>query len=543
MVYTSHKTNTSAGFTLIEMLIVAPIVVLVIGGFIGLMVALTGNVLGGSSRNKLIDETESSLSSIKQDTRLAVQFPQTGLTPASPQGYNSSTTPWSTTTHHAIIMRQVATTKNPLDPSRDIVYKKDTSGNCSTDPYLFDVVYYFTQPVANGPYHLWRRVVFDSASSPCTGVTPWQRSSCAPGHATVAICQTDDEEVSTHISGARWFYPAMPDTSTASVSDLVSHISNINGGTTSTGEAWINTSSIFNPSSDAGVNASSLILLLSTTDSPGGKQVSYTGITYATRFAALSDSGGVATPPNTAPPGSQTFAYTGNSQSWTVPAGVYTLTAEVWGAQGGTVYAAGGLGGYAKGTFTVTPGQTLYIYVGGTGSYGTSLSGAGFNGGGNGNYYGGGGGGATDVRRGGTALSNRVIVGGGGGGGGYYANPGGIGGGTTGGTGGNATNGTAAYGGGGGTQTAGGTGSGTYPGVTGSLGIGGNAGSNTGPYAYAGGGGGGYYGGGGGAASVSSAGDGYGASGGGGSSYVGGVTGGTTTGGMQSGNGTAKFSW
>ena len=187
------------------------------------------------------------------------------------------------------------------------------------------------------------------------------------------------------------------------------------------------------------------------------------------------------------------FAYTGNVQSITIPtAGTYKL--EVWGAQGGSgSYSTGGKGGYAKGNISLTSGTTLYIYVGGKGSFSTSAgSTGGWNGGGNTqNYaYAGSGGGATDIRRGGKALSNRIIVAGGGGGSAgtgssAYGN-GGTGGGTSGGAGRYLTTTGESQTGKGGTQTSGGSGYGN--GTSGSLGQGGNG------YDNAGGGGGGYYG-------------------------------------------------
>ena len=217
------------------------------------------------------------------------------------------------------------------------------------------------------------------------------------------------------------------------------------------------------------------------------------------------------------------FSYTGGVQTFTVPAGVTSVTVESWGAQGWTGSYSGGLGGYATGSLSVTPGQTLYIYVGGQGTTATGAgvpSGAGWNGGGNGQTsassgFAGGGGGASDVRVGGTALANRIIVAGGGGGSTNNGScNGGNGGGLTG------TKGGGAYSGGyGGTQVAGGS-------FGGDLGQGGNAIVSYTP--WNGGGGGGYYGGG--------TSDAHG-SGGGGSSYIGGVTGGSTTGGTRAGNG------
>jgi hypothetical protein len=217
-----------------------------------------------------------------------------------------------------------------------------------------------------------------------------------------------------------------------------------------------------------------------------------------------------------------TFAYTGAAQTFVVPVGVTSITVECWGAAGGNDGGSNtvGAGGYLKATIAVTPGETLNLYVGGSGG---TLNG-GWNGGGNGGgtgTYGGGGGGASDVRRGGTALSNRVIVGGGGGGVGYMIpGNGGSGGGSTG------VQGGGMGGGGGGSQTAGGAGVGA--GTAGSFGNGGTGGISN-PQT-GGGGGGGYYGGGGGNNTM------YSGGGGGGSSYSSGTII-TNTQGVQSGSG------
>lgn len=239
------------------------------------------------------------------------------------------------------------------------------------------------------------------------------------------------------------------------------------------------------------------------------------------------------------PPSTTTLNYTGGMQSYTVPGGVTTLTVDLMGAQGGAGYPAvsqGGKGGKITGTISVTPGQVLQIYVGGAGGNGSaSASGTmGYNGGGlgalyAGSYAGGGGGGASDIRVSPYALANRLAVAGGGGGGAYNSSTadydrGGHGNGTSGEAG--YSNGVSATGAGGygGTQSAGGGGgfwSGYCTAPSGSLGLGGNAGSCTNS---GGGGGGGYYGGGGGVW----------AGGGGGSSYL---VNGTNTMGFQSGNG------
>ena len=210
-----------------------------------------------------------------------------------------------------------------------------------------------------------------------------------------------------------------------------------------------------------------------------------------------------------APNCTATFSYTGNYKTWTVPAGVTSATIALKGAEGSGGYGStatyGGKGAVVTGTLSTTPGQSLYIYVGGAGGYvngspgtGDQVMNPGWNGGATGrkwtSYPGGGGGGASDIRSTVDDLNSRLAVAGGGGGAGREGTP------TKGGDGG-APNGQPgadpSWPGGGATQSAGGSGS-SY-GAAGTFGIGGAGYTNACSYGAgcpAGGGGGGYYGGG-----------------------------------------------
>jgi hypothetical protein len=223
-------------------------------------------------------------------------------------------------------------------------------------------------------------------------------------------------------------------------------------------------------------------------------------------------------------PGNKTFRYTGRVQRFVVPPDVTSIKVDAFGGAGaGYRYPkicygpCFGRGGRTEADIPVTPGEMLYVRVGGMGLGGdySGSGGGGFNGGGSGGYggyWGGlGGGGASDVRESGDQLKDRVLVAGGGGGQGTgassYYGIGGNGGGTTG------ANGSGYNRGGfGGSQSDGGTGgvgnqgSGGEPGQPGdngalALGGSGGAGGQGGSYGDGGGGGGGgggYYGGGGG---------------------------------------------
>lgn len=271
------------------------------------------------------------------------------------------------------------------------------------------------------------------------------------------------------------------------------------------------------------------------------------------------------------------FSYTGSVQTFTAPVdGEYTL--EVGGAQGGGESdLEGGKGGKSTGKVTLKKGETIYLYVGQSGSnnYGTA-SGT-YNGGGAaGGVFGTAGGGATHIaktQRG--ELKNYadhkedvlIVAGGGGGASADYnknKSTGGYGGGTTGSQGGQFPSGAAYYmdvRAGGGSQTSGGCAGKTHAIVnitegssgnhhydwtmSGNKGLFGQGGSgkkyngyNT-SYSgytdnYGAGGGGGWYGGG---STVENGGA------GGGSGYTGGVTEGSMQTGVNEGNGYAKITY
>jgi hypothetical protein len=118
---------------------------------------------------------------------------------------------------------------------------------------------------------------------------------------------------------------------------------------------------------------------------------------------------------------------TGAEQPFTVPTGVTSLqVAAVGGTGQASTYLgstiSGGLGALVNASLPVTPGQQLYVEVGGGGSGAAG----GFNGGGKGSENGAGGGGASDVRTcsiaagscsgGGGTLGSRLLVAAGGGG-------------------------------------------------------------------------------------------------------------------------------
>jgi hypothetical protein len=277
-------------------------------------------------------------------------------------------------------------------------------------------------------------------------------------------------------------------------------------------------------------------------------------LTSTTTYYAEALVGGIAVS------GSSTFGFTGGMQTFIVPPGITSVQIECYGGQGSAALSAapglGGLGAYASGSLTVTPGQVLNIFVGGQGGIPTG----GYNGGGNGgDASAGGGGGATDVRVGGITLGNRVIVAGGGGGGGtssdgcpgvFMGGNGGVGGGGAGLNGMNSPSGGGGFGGNVGVGGAPGMGCANFMGTAGTVPNGGDGmtiGCSNVP--GGGGGGGGYLvGGGGGGGTLGTPActgneKGGGGGGAGGSSFTGTLTNSSTAQGFNIGNGSVIITW
>lgn len=119
-------------------------------------------------------------------------------------------------------------------------------------------------------------------------------------------------------------------------------------------------------------------------------------------------------------PDTYNFVYTGALQQFIVPNRVTAIQVKSIGAKGGTGARGqvGGAGANITTTLNVTPGQILYVVVGGfPGQSATAKYGFGGNGG-SGTNYGGAGGGLSGVFTSATpAISNALVIAGGGGGG------------------------------------------------------------------------------------------------------------------------------
>lgn len=211
--------RTRSGFTLVEMLVVAPIIILAIGAFIAVIVSLSGEVLATRAKTLLAHTIQSSLSSIESDIKRSTAFLATNsITPlTSPQGYNDATEGFTfndSAKGPMLILEQNATLANPLTAPSDFVYQKDEPYSCSdplirkNDPLKVNIVYF----VKNSS--LWRRTILqgDYASTSVSCNPPWQQPSCQV--AVGGFCKAEDVELIKGVStnDFRIEYFTSPDT-------------------------------------------------------------------------------------------------------------------------------------------------------------------------------------------------------------------------------------------------------------------------------------------------------------------------------------------
>lgn len=172
------------GFTLVELLVVAPIVILVIGGLIGAIIAMTGNVLATRGANLLAYNIQDALNRIETDVRQSgAVLTENNFDLVVPQGADSvSDTKFSVTETNFIplILNSYATDKNPTSADRSI-YNRD-----SGSPLMMNVVYFIDENNT-----LWRRVLApdDYADQSNYPAPPWQQPSCK---IVVGFCAAKD---------------------------------------------------------------------------------------------------------------------------------------------------------------------------------------------------------------------------------------------------------------------------------------------------------------------------------------------------------------
>jgi hypothetical protein len=187
------RTERSNGFTLIEVLLISPILILFIGAFIGLIVTLTGDSLKMRQKNSLSYDIQAALADIESNVTASKTFVSTTGAVPSPQGsadVANDTTAFSninTGATDTLILSLVATDRNPTDSTRSPIYASATCAS-SNPTYNYYVIYFVKSQ------KLFKRTILP-AGTRCA--TPWQRGSCLDSlvSTNTSVCQRKDDEL------------------------------------------------------------------------------------------------------------------------------------------------------------------------------------------------------------------------------------------------------------------------------------------------------------------------------------------------------------
>lgn len=214
-----------AGFTLIEIMVIAPIVILAIGAFVTVIISMTGEVLASRGSNALTYDVQDAMNRIEQDVKLSTTFlAQNDLTLSNGQGYDNGTTKFTNadgatgggTNGTALILKMLVTNGNPVSTTTGIVYLANQPNACASSevqantPMTLNVVYFVkNDPANNNIPTLWRRTIMPSnytnGSDRCS--TPWQQPSCLPGYnpAVLTFCKTNDVKLVSGVATSGFF--------------------------------------------------------------------------------------------------------------------------------------------------------------------------------------------------------------------------------------------------------------------------------------------------------------------------------------------------
>jgi len=215
------RLSIKRGFTLVEMLIIAPIVILVIGIFVSAIITMTGDVLAVRGKNALAFNIQDALNRIDQDVKSSGGYLATNsFTLTSPQGYDDDIAPFKNAADPSIkmlILNTYATTANPLSSARNFVYATGPNACNSTslnkNPKVSMNIIYFVKDDA-----LWRRVIAPSNYATAGCSVPWQQPTCKPGYnpTTYPFCKTQDIKLVDGISASgfvlNYYTKASPNT-------------------------------------------------------------------------------------------------------------------------------------------------------------------------------------------------------------------------------------------------------------------------------------------------------------------------------------------
>ena len=216
-----NRRSSEHGLTLIEVVVVAPLIILLIGTIIVMLSNLTGDSLYTQEKNTSAYNVQNALDDIETSVRLATRF-EHSIAVTSPFGRSDSQVTFYADAedlgdmlfdnggYDVLLLKSVATDLSPYDPNRQLVYEGPGACDSSNSLYWYMLVYFVDADTKT----LRKRTIlqpnltypFPTSNPPCA--TPYQRSSCENG--SPSPCVTKDEILLNNVTDMQIQYYEQP---------------------------------------------------------------------------------------------------------------------------------------------------------------------------------------------------------------------------------------------------------------------------------------------------------------------------------------------
>jgi hypothetical protein len=206
------QTNAAKGFTLVEVLVISPIIILFIGAFIALVVGLTGESLQLREKNAATYDVQDALNTMEASVVQTTGFMSSTTGVQSPQGLNNSSAQFTNTNGtdpDTLLLNIPTTNRRPTDPTRSLIYTGTGACNNTNPIYTYTAVFF----VDTATKTLYKRTILPQQVA-CD--LPWQRSSCNANDiaANSSICKVQDEKLLDNVADINITYYADATTTT-----------------------------------------------------------------------------------------------------------------------------------------------------------------------------------------------------------------------------------------------------------------------------------------------------------------------------------------